>query len=342
MRLKTIYACMAVAALTLGSCITDKWEEEQYAQFVSFKAPTSNSTVTQIRLKYRADSTHYRLPLIVSGTMNNGKDLDVHVGVDRDTLLIYNMQHFGEGRKDLWYKELSPSRYVFNPVTRIPAGENTALVDIQFDFHGLDFSEKWMLPLIVEDDPSYNYQSHPKMGFNNALLWLTPFNDYSGSYSSTALSVYANGDPSNIGVTSREAFVVDENSVFFYMGNVEDNRVDRKYFKLKATFHRDDSFVPTEGSNDVEAGTVTLEPMNPIAGMDFTQTGEPTYRVTETMDSERPTLMRRVTTISGINYTFNDPTRVEGVPISYRVTGLMSLQRNINTAIPDEEFSIEW
>lgn len=342
MKANNIYMCIAiVVALLFGTSCNDKWDDEQYLQLVSFKAPASDNNVSRIRLKYRDDSIHYRLPLIVSGTMVNQHDLDVHVGVDTDTLLAFNLANFGEGREDLWYKKLNESRYVFSPITRIPGGKYTALIDIQFDFRGLDFSENWMLPLIVQDDPSYNYQSHPKLGFNNALLWLTPFNDYSGTFQTTALNVYVNHSTQRLTVSTREAYVVDENSVFFYAGAIDAGRPDRKYFKVKATFHSDDTFVPGEGSIEVKRGTVTLEAMNPINGMKFTTKGTPTYVVTEIMDTERPTLMRRVTTINNIKYTFYDP-RESKEPIFYEVSGTMSLQRNINTTIPDEEFAIEW
>lgn len=337
-----IYVCaVLLTTLLLGTSCNDKWNDEQYVQLVSFKAPESDNNVSRIRLKYRDDSIHYRLPLIVSGTMVNQRDLDVHVGLDTDTLLAFNLTNFGEGREDLWYKELDDSRYVFTPVTRIPAGECTALVDIQFDFRGLDFSENWMLPLVVQDDPSYNYHSHPKLGFNNALLWLTPYNDYSGTFQTTALSVYANHSDQRLTVSTREAYVVDEKSVFFYAGAIDAGRPDRKYFKVKATFHPDETFVPEQGSIEVKKGTVTLEAMNPIDGMEFTINSTPTYVVTEIMDTERPTLMRRVTTINNIKYTFYDP-RESNAPVFYEVNGTMSLQRNINTTIPDEEFAIIW
>ena len=343
MNLRKIYACAAaaLAGLAFAAC-TDKWEEEQYYQYVSFKAPESSSaTVTRIRVKYKDGSVLYRLPLIVSGTMMNNRDLDVHVALDSDTLRDYNLTVFGEGRPDLWYRELDESRYSFPAVTRIPKGECTALVDIQFDFRGVDFSENWMLPLVVADDPSYGYQSHPKLGFNNALLWLTPFNDYSGTYQTTALEVYADNSGQRITVSTREARVVDENSVFFYAGCTDDGRPDRRDFKIKSTFHPDESFVPAEGSNEVMRGTVTLEAMNPTDELGFMLNSSPTFVTTELMDTERPVLMRRTTTIQNIDYTFYDASE-STVPIFYQVKGTMSLQRNINITIPDEEYAIEW
>ena len=185
--------CAVCVLLATISC-SEKWGREQYEQYVSFKAPVDSSTVTRIRVKYKDGGTLYRLPLLVSGTTVNNRDLNVHTAVDSDTLRIYNIEHFGEERQDLWFKEIEPSRFSFEPVTLIPAGEVSSLIDIKFDFNGLDFSDKWILPLIIEDDPSFNYRSNPRLGYNNALLWMTPFNDYSGTYQATALNVYVEGN----------------------------------------------------------------------------------------------------------------------------------------------------
>lgn len=343
MKYKNIYTyLLAAAACVLGSC-NEVWEEEQYQQYVSFKAPMTNSDVTPVRVKYKEDGVRYRLPLLVSGTLNNGRDLDVHVGVDNDTLALFNQNRFGDERQDLWYRQLTGSRFFFNPVTRIPAGENSALIGIQLDFNGLDLSEKWVLPLVVEDDPSYGYQSHPRLDYNNALLYFMPFNDFSGKFGASTLNVKVKGTTaSRLPLSERNAFVVDENSVFFYAGAIDENREDRKLFKVKATFIEDDTFIPEGGSEVKKKGTVVLEAMNNIAGLNFVTLGTPTYEVKERMDSETPTTMIRTVTVKGVNYSFSDPKRVLGEVITYAVDGSMTLERRINTTIPDEEFAIEW
>ncbi len=342
MKYKNIYTCiLAAATLMFGSC-TEVDDKEQYEHYVSFKAPTTNSTVTQIRVKYKEEGIRYQLPLLVSGTKNNPSDLDVHVGLDSDTLQIYNMEHFGEERQDLWYRELGGSRYLFNPVTRIPAGENSSLIDIMLDFKGLDFSENWVLPLIVKDDPSYGYKSHPRLGYNNALLWFTPFNDYSGTYQATALNVKVVGDANRLPLQNRSSYVIDENSVFFYAGSIDENRSDRKLFKVKATFHNNDSYVPESGSEVKKKGTVELAAMSNIVNLNFLVNSTPTYEVRERMDSETPTTMIRTLVISGLNYSFSDPKKIPGQLVSYNVSGVMSLERRINITIPDEEFAIQW
>lgn len=222
MKKKNISLLLVTLLVMLSSC-SEFYSDEQYEHYVSFKAPTS--TVSRIRLKYRkGQPSPYRLPLIVAGSTMNNKDIDVHVGIDNDTLDIYNYEHYYE-REDLYYKQLPENFYsIPNYDIHIPAGECQALMDINFNFNGLDLSEKWVLPLIIKDDPSYNYTSHPRKNFNNALLWITPFNDFSGNYGTTALNVFPEDTNKPLVVDTREAYVVDENTIFFYAGAIKEKR----------------------------------------------------------------------------------------------------------------------
>ena len=76
------------------------------------------------------------------------------------------------------------------------------------------------------------------------------------------------------------------------------------------------------------------------AGADFvkTSTGFSTGGAT----AADVALMRRTVTIRELNYTFVDPWETQGYTAHYRVEGSMTMQRNINTLIDDEEFAIEW
>ena len=192
--MKNIISLMGsfLAILIIFSSCNDEWKDEQYVQYACLKAPAgSGNIVTQIRVKYRSEEdTRYQLPVIMSGTTPNSKNRDIHIVLDPDTLDIYNKEHFYT-RTDLYYHLLDESFYdIPNPTVHIPAFKKTGLLDINFKLKGLDLVEQWVLPLTIDDNPSYNYQSHPRKDYNNALLWVTPFNDYSGSYGSTNLSVY--------------------------------------------------------------------------------------------------------------------------------------------------------
>jgi hypothetical protein len=59
------------------------------------------------------------------------------------------------------------------------------------------------------------------------------------------------------------------------------------------------------------------------------------------MDTARPTLLRKTITVS-MQYSFEDALELPGHITRYSVKGTMSMQRNINTLIEDEEFAIEW
>lgn len=69
------------------------------------------------------------------------------------------------------------------------------------------------------------------------------------------------------------------------------------------------------------------------------------YSKTSIMDATRPYLERRYVQIM-FEYDFQDFTYggsgIEVIPIKYRVEGSMTLQRNINTQIPDEDQQVEW
>ena len=59
------------------------------------------------------------------------------------------------------------------------------------------------------------------------------------------------------------------------------------------------------------------------------------------MDVEKPYLKRRFIQFN-IDYNFTDYTSVEGKNLMYKVTGIMTLERRLNTQIPDEDQAIMW
>jgi hypothetical protein len=295
------------------------------------KAPWTNGTVSQIRVKYKGDDpTLFQLPVIISGSTINERDRDVHITLDPDTLETYNKEHY-YNRTDLYYQLLGESFYeIPKSVVHIPAGEQLGLLDIYFKFKNLDLVEQWVLPLIIEDNSSFNYKRNPRRDYKNALLWVTPYNDYSGTYGTTNLSVYTENSNQPIIVNTRATHVVDEKSIFFYAGVTKEEREDRKYFKVIATFNAETD----------STGTVSLRAEYPDR-INLQVIGQPTYEIVNIMDSARPTLLRRTVTVS-MQYTFEDSLELPGHMTRYSVRGTMSLQRNINTLIDDEEFAIEW
>ncbi|MGQ1889093.1 DUF4973 domain-containing protein [Thermophagus sp. OGC60D27] len=318
-----------IAMVLFFSACNDEWEEEQYEHYISFKAPLDEDGVSPIYVRYKPDGeVTYQLPLIVSGSTTNNSDLTVHVGVDSDTLEILNYERF-QSREELFYEELDSQYFSMPEVVNIKAGENTALLNIDFTLGGIDLVDKWLLPLTILEDPSENYFSNPRKHYRKALLRVLPFNDYSGIYSGTALKVYLKGYENDAAIVESEipVYVVDENSVFFYAGTVDEENVDRQNYKIIAFF-------------DDKTKIVSLTAEDP--NIEFTVNSTPRFSVEETMDATRPYLLHRYVTISNIDYNYTDYTSVPGASISYTVRGSMILERKINTQIPDEDQAIEW
>ena len=339
--MKNIYIYLSLlAAIVLGAACNNEWEDEQYEQYVSFKAPIAagGDGVTTIYVRYKDNGkVTYQLPVIVSGSTVNTQDRDIHIAVDADTLRTLNIERFSLYRPELWYTEMEEDKYEFPETVHIPVGSCVEQLNIDFNLQGIDMLEKWVLHLSIVDDASSNYQSHPRKNYAKALLRVVPFNAYSGSYTASSMKVYTyiNGKPDNNARTTnkRTGYVIDNNSVFFYAGLInEDMDKDiRKKYKINVHFKED--------------GTLDMVPDDPTNEMEFQLIGTPIYSSTSIMDATRPYLERRYVQIM-FEYDFQDFTYggsgTEVIPIKYRVEGSMTLQRNINTQIPDEDQQIEW
>lgn len=342
-----IMASMAGMMLLTTAC-NDEWKDEQYEHYISFKAPLNDNGVSAIYVPYTRHTTNadgqqvpmygeegkstYQLPVIVSGTTENPSDVTINVSRS-DTLGILNYAQF-QNRTDLYYNEL-PEQYVSFPATHfIKKGEDVSLFQLDFDFRGIDMSNKWVLPL--EITPGHGYTPHPRKHYAKALLRVYPFNDYSGSYSATTQKMANENDANNAtgGETSR-AYVVDENTVFFYAGNdINETRTDRNLYKIYAKF--------TPADETGKSGSVDFyEPTN-NPDFNFVCNAQAAYAVNEIMDEIQPYLMHRYIIISGIEYQFNDYTLVPGNPRRYIVTGSLTMERKINTQMSDDDMAIEW
>ena len=333
--MKIIYNCwFALCMLLLITSCNDEWKDEQYRQYISFKAPINDKDngVTPIYVRYNPDGkVRYQLPVIVSGSTTNEQDIDVHVALYEDTLEILNRERFS-GRTDLWYTLLEKDKYEFPETVHIPAGTCVEQLNIDFDLRGINMTDKWVLPLTIVDDVSYNYQGHPRKNYAKALLRVIPFNDYSGSYSTSTMEVYirnANGSTDNkpMVTNNRTAYVVDNNTIFFYAGLMSEDlsRDERELYKIYIRFNEDKS-LSMWADNEEKIG--------------FKLYGPPAYSVTETMDATRPYLKHRYVSFT-IEYDFKDVTS-RNQEVLYKVKGTMLLERNLNTQIPDEDQQIEW
>ena len=341
--MKLKYSLLYALVLTnLCSSCNEEWSGEQYEHYVSFKAPINSDGVSRINVRYRSDkATTYQVPLIVSGTTFNDRNYSVRIGLDPDTLTILNKERYST-RTDLYYQTLPATFYTFPETVDIKAGENTALLPVDFKLNNIDLSEKWVLPLTIEEAPDGSYIPNYRKHYRKALLRVMPFNDYSGNYSAVNYKCYIKGAESEAPFVKNYVmtYVVDDHSLFFYAGIIDETRVDRKGYRILAKFI---------DSGDGKIGNVELSPVDSDNKMKF-QIGKddygkeviPTYSVTETMDPIRPYLKRKTIIIRNINYSYVDYTTIPGVETEYHVICSLALERQINTQIPDEDQAIDW
>lgn len=338
--------------ITVLSCISlfvgcnDEWKEELYTQMVSLKAPIGNDDVSVVYLKYEKDGeVTYKLPVIISGSKTNTKNFHINMGIDNDTLDMLNTEKYSY-RSDLYYKQLPETFYSFpSTICQVPSGSDVALFDIKFNFTDLDLVEKWVLPVTILPDPSYELNSYK--GRQKALLWVLPFNGYSGTYSATNMYVYFKDNNQNFMTAStRTARVVDENTIFFYAGITEELAENRAEYKVKCEF-----LPPTEDNEIIDErtgegtglfkkkGEIVLSSENPLIKLEVI--GKPTYEIKEEKDIDRPFVIKRIFTLT-IEYRYEDYTSGSSMVFPYRCKGTMTMQRNINTLIPDEDQAIMW
>jgi hypothetical protein len=331
-----------MAVVLWGTSCNDEWKEEQYEHYVAFRSPLNSKGVTEIYVPYsRKDAdgaytegrSNYLLPMIVSGTTTNQQNIKVNVAHDPDTLATLNIARF-QKREDLFYQDMGAGELgfvTFPGTVDFKAGEDVNLLDISFDFRGIDMSRKWVLPLTVVDNPSYDYQSHPRKNYAKAILRVLPFNDFSGKYSGTALLNFVKGREGDGSIVASEVtgYVVSENTVFFYAGIIDEDRTDRSNYKVFAEF-----------SGGETGGVVRFYAENDL--IHFKNNKDASYRILEEMDAVRPYLKRRYLIVNNIDYEYTDYTSVPGAEITYTVRGSLTLERTINTQIPDEDQAIEW
>lgn len=144
---------------------------------MSFKAPLTIEGVSNIYVRYKGDQkTTFMLPMIVSGSTINDKNMTVQVRVDPDTLKVLNYERF-QNREDFYYRELMSQYFSMTPAVHIKAGESTALMPIDFTLKNIDMVDKWVLPLTILDDASNGYKANPRKHYRKALLRIYPFNN---------------------------------------------------------------------------------------------------------------------------------------------------------------------
>lgn len=321
---KLVYFLSTILTLVITSC-NDEWTDELYENYVSFKAPLNNLGLTNVYVKYQSGGkSTYNLPVIVSGTNANESEITAQVALDPDTLASLNYDRF-QNRKEFYYTLMADSLYSIPDMTvKIPARAREGLLPINFNFHNIDMFYKWVLPLTIVSGPGCT--PHPRKNYKKAILRVIPFTDFSGTYQSTNMNVYLKGSTKNpFAVNTRQAYVVNDSTIFFYAGSITDDDVNRYVYKIYVTFNPDNTLTVTAANS----------------GINFKLNSPATYSVDSHMDEKVPYLMFKYVQLN-LDYSFDDITSLPGTAIGYEARGNMTMVRRINTLIPDEEQAVDW
>ncbi len=341
-KLYLILTLLGVLSFQVGC--NNEWEDELYTQMVSLKAPIDNN-VTYLYLKYQENGeVTYNLPVLISGSRPNTRNFNVKIGVDNDTIPKLNTYIYSD-REDLYYHQLGEEHYEFaSNMCNVPAGSKKAMFPITFKFSDLDLVEKYVLPVTIEADPSYTMNTYK--GRNKALLLVCPFNDYSGSYTAGNLFIQSINTPGNQMIANtRWVQVVDEQTVFWYAGITEELSTERGNYKICAEFLEPTrNEILLDEATGVPNGLVEIE--GPLRLYQF-QVGSnaliptPVYTITESWDPDRPFIKRRLITMSMV-YKYTDYTTSKSISFNYLCAGTMTMQRNINTLVPEDMQAYYW
>lgn len=333
--MKTIYSYLLVfAAIFICSACNNEWETELYKKSISF----AQNGMQDIRIRYKeGGKTTYRLPIVVSGSQDNDKNYLVKVGIDKDTLNTMNFERFRD-RDDLWFEYLEEKFWSVPAFeVNVPAGQNTATLDIDFALKDLNLSRKWVLPLTIVDDPSYetNYRKH----YRKSLLHIIPFNDYSGRYNGSAVNVTNRKTNKKQGLGDRNLTVVDEKAVFLYAGVTDEELEEREKYKIILRFKNTESYEDEEGKQ-VTAGTITLEAPN-AEEIGFKSGSNNTFMIKTYMD-EIELYKEHISITINLDYEYDELIPNTTAKIGYKVEGIMGMERLRNVTIPDENQAWIW
>jgi hypothetical protein len=191
-----------------------------------------------------------------------------------------------------------------------------------------------VLPLQILNDPSYDYTANPNKQYRRAMLRITPFNDYSGEYGGTLYKIFLEGDTNEpLTLNTHKTFVVDDKTIFLYAGLRDIDYLDRKNYKVFVKF--------TDDKIDIQKKKLEVWSDNAQNNKFKLGTAQSYYTMDEQMDAKLP-YMKHIYITLYLSYEFEDYTSIPGQRLKYTVDGTLSMQRDLNTLIPDEDQQIQW
>ena len=314
--MKKIYLYI-ITGILLGLACNKEWTKELYVKEVSFV----KSGVVRLNAMYKSQGgvVTVKVPVVLSGSTGNREDIEVTIAIDRDTLSNLNFDRF-RLREDLYFQELPEANYSFKTMTTtIPAGSIQGYFELDLKLENLDLINKYILPVKIVSTSKNNVSA--RRWFSKSLMQIIPFNDYSGRYSNAGL-IWNRDIPQNnqtaLSTPYRTGWVVDEKTIFFFAGNIDEEAYDRKKYKIIAALNPD--------------STVTLSA--PDGSISFSQQ-RGTYSISKRKDEVQPYLEKTYISMN-LEYWYSDITN-PAFPIKYRFVGPLTLEKIRNTQVPDED-----
>lgn len=147
------------------------------------------------------------------------------------------------------------------------------------------------------------------------------------------------GVSSTFQMNSVRSFVMDDQTIFVYAGTRDIDYLDRKNYKVFIKF-TDEIIDHVFGKKKIEMWSDNTE-NNKFKVITSKELPVPYYTMTEEFDVQKPYLKRVYIDIH-LAYEFVDYTTLPGSEMKYTVNGSLSMERELNTLIPDEDQQIQW
>ena len=146
------------------------------------------------------------------------------------------------------------------------------------------------------------------------------------------------------GKSGAKQYVVDDKTVFIYAGMRDMEYQDRQQYKVYMRFTDELAGIDTRKYKlEVWSDGADDDPTTPekVEGNNFKVLSTCYYETDEDYDVTRPYRKHEYITVY-LNYSFEDYTTSPGQRLEYTVDGTLSMQRDLNTLIPDEDQQIQW
>ncbi|MFZ4861060.1 DUF4973 domain-containing protein [Sphingobacterium sp. Mn56C] len=207
-----------LSILSIGTlyCCNPMLDDELFEKTVVF---TKNGFQDMLIDYNSQEETIAMLPVSISGTTRNTENVHVKVALDTDTLNNYNFERF-RNQTNLYYNLLPEDSYALSAQdVIIPNGSERVMLPIKLKPAKIDKLKDFVLPLRISETSSYSIGPNK---YSKALLRILFQNYFSGNYVVSG-KVRDKTYNSEINLSSRTLKVVDENTCYFYAGNIDPN-----------------------------------------------------------------------------------------------------------------------